>query len=130
MLRRHPARLQIDEHLAAFRAGRTAEGQVDLAREHDLAFDRPAHARLDRRCRTAVERRKTLLELDQLVDGETPQVGQVGLAEALDPVADAGVLVGEASEGLVDDVGGHWVATPVHHQLDGAVGDLAAGNGG
>ena len=130
VLGRDPAGLEVDDQLAALGAGGPAEREVDLARQHDRAVDGPPHGGLGRGCGAPVERREALLELDQLLDGETGEVGAIGLGQSGDPVAEARVVVGEPGDRLVDHVGGHRIAAPVDQQLDRPVGDLTTGDSG
>ena len=62
-------------------------------------------------------------------EGPAAQVGFVAGRKRGDPVADVAVVVGEAGDGVVDELGRRRLAAPVELQLDGPVGDLAARHG-
>ena len=120
------ARLEVDDHLVGAARIELAERQVHLAAEHDRAPDQ-LHVRtaLGDRPPAGLERREALLELRDEVGGLAAQLRPVGLGQPGEERPGPGVAVGDAGDGVVDQVGRHRLAAPVDGQLDGLVSHLA-----
>ena len=81
-------------------------------------------------CQRATQRREALDELRDPGDRTAAHVGLVAGVQRRQPLAEAAVVAGEASDGVVDEVARRRLATPVEQQLDRAVRHLAAGERG
>ncbi len=65
-----------------------------------------------------------------MLDRTRAQVGELDSVDPRQPVAEPALLVGQALDRRVDDLGGHHLVAPVHRQLDRPVGDLPPRPGG
>ncbi len=103
-----------------------ADGEVDLAREMDAVVDQVgAHLALATWTPLRLQGRPQLEKGRHPIDRLASKIGTVGLADRLEPVAQAGVGVGHAGDGLVDELLGYRLAADMHRQLDRSVGHAA-----